>query len=263
MAPAHADLLRLNDDRRLRNARGDEAAALSALTLRSKAYSNLTEPEAAAPSSLSHNVSPGYMRTTGVFADRQQDHAMMPDRPLHSRVVAVVYDGLCTFEFGCAYEIFCLPRPELDRPWYRFEVCAAEAGPLRAAGGLVVQAPHDLGLIEQADSVIVPGWRGPDEAPPLPLLDALARVPERGGRLVSICSGVFVLAATGVLDGRRATTHWRYAETLAQRYPRIRVDPDVLYVDEGSVLTSAGSAAALDLCLHTRSGFHQVVGVRG
>ena len=181
-------------------------------------------------------------------------HADLPrpndDRPLHSRVVAVVYDGLCIFEFGCAYEIFGLPQPGLDRPRYRFEVCAAEAGPLRAAGGLVVQAPHDLGLIEQADSVIVPGWRGPDEAPPLPLLDALARVPERGGRLVSISSGVFVLAATGVLDGRRATTHWRYAETLARRYPRIRVDPDVLYVDDGPVLTSAGGAAALDLCLH-------------
>ena len=97
MAPAHADLLRLNDDRRLRSARGDEAAALSALTLRSKAYSNLTEPEAAAPSSLSRNVSRGYMRTTGVFADRQQDHAMMPDRPLHSRVVAVVFEAFVYF----------------------------------------------------------------------------------------------------------------------------------------------------------------------
>ena len=174
----------------------------------------------------------------------------MPGQPPHSRVVALAYDGLCTFEFGCTYEIFGLPRPELDRPWYRFDVCAAEPGPLHAAGGLAVQAPYDLALVERADTVIVPGWRGETEPPPQPLLDALMRVSERGGRLVSICSGVFVLAATGVLDGKRATTHWRYTEALARRYPDIRVDPDVLYVDEGSVLTSAGSAAGLDLCLH-------------
>ena len=174
----------------------------------------------------------------------------MSDHPPHSTVVALAYDGLCTFEFGCTYEIFGLPRPELDRPWYRFEVCAAEPGLLRAAGALAVRAPYDPDLIEQADTVIVPGWRGPDAPVPRALLEALARVPERGGRLVSICSGVFVLAAAGVLDGRRATTHWRYTGMLARRYPRIEVDPDVLYVDEGRVLTSAGSAAGLDLCLH-------------
>ena len=174
----------------------------------------------------------------------------MSGLPFHSTVVAVAYDGLCTFEFGCTYEVFGLPRPEVNRPWYRFEVCAAEPGRLRAAGGLAVSAPRGLEPIEEADTVIVPGWRGPDEPAPPALLEALGRVTERGGRLVSICSGVFVLAAAGVLDGRRATTHWRYAETLARRYPRIRVDPDVLYVDEGPVLTSAGSAAGLDLCLH-------------
>ena len=174
----------------------------------------------------------------------------MSAHPPHSTVVALAYDDLCTFEFGCTYEIFGLSRPELDRPWYRFEVCAAEPGPLRAAGGLAVRAPHDLDLVKRADTVIVPGWRSPDAPISRPLLDALARVAERGGRLVSICSGVFVLAAAGVLDGRRATTHWRYAEALARRYPRIEVDPDVLYVDEGQVLTSAGSAAGLDLCLH-------------
>ncbi len=174
----------------------------------------------------------------------------MTDTHPHSTVVALVYDGLCTFEFGCAYEIFGLPRPELDRPWYRFEICAVEHGPLRAAGGLTIQAPCNLNLIEQADTVIVPGWRRPD-APVSPLLlAALGRVIERGGRLASICSGAFLLAAAGVLDGRRATTHWRYADALARRFPRIKVDADVLYVDEGRVLTSAGSAAGLDLCLH-------------
>ena len=174
----------------------------------------------------------------------------MTDCPAHSRVVAVAYDGLCTFEFGCVYEIFGLPRPELDRPWYRFAVCAAEEGPLKAAGELSVQAPCDPALIEQADIVVLPGWRHPDAAPPRSLLDALVRVTERGGRVASICSGVFILAEAGLLDGKRATTHWRYAEKLAQRYPRIHVDPDVLYVDEGPILTSAGSAAGLDLCLH-------------
>ena len=149
----------------------------------------------------------------------------MPDLPFHSTVVAVAYDGLCTFEFGCTYEIFGLPRPEVNRPWYRFEVCAAEPGPLRAAGGLAVSAPCDLDLIEQADTVVVPGWRGPDEPAPTALLDALTRVPERGGRLVSICSGVFVLAAAGVLDGRRATTHcamlrrWRGAIRVSGSIP--------------------------------------------
>ena len=174
----------------------------------------------------------------------------MVRHPPHSTVVALVYDGLCTFEFGCAYEIFGLPRPELDRPWYRFETCAAEPGPLRAAGGLTVEAPHRLDLIDQADIVVVPGWRSPEAAAPASLLAALVRVVERGGRLASICSGAFLLAAAGLLDGRRATTHWRYIEELRQCHPRVRVDPDVLYVDEGPVLTSAGSAAGLDLCLH-------------
>ena len=174
----------------------------------------------------------------------------MSAHPPHSTVVALAYDGLCTFEFGCTYEIFGLPRPELDRPWYRFEVCAAEPGPLRAAGGLAVRAPGGLDAIERADTVIVPGWKSPEAPAPPALLAALARTVERGGRLASICSGAFLLAAAGVLDGRRATTHWRYTAALARRYPQIRVDPDVLYVDEGPVLTSAGSAAGLDLCLH-------------
>ena len=168
----------------------------------------------------------------------------------HSTVVALAYDRLCTFEFGCVHEVFGLPRPELERPWYRFRVCAVEPGPLSAAGELAVRAPFDPGLIDEADTVIVPGWRGPEEPVPAAVCAALAGVAERGGRLVSICSGVFVLAAAGVLDGRRVTTHWRYADTLAAMYPRVRVDRNVLFVDDGPVLTSAGSAAGLDLCLH-------------
>jgi AraC family transcriptional activator FtrA len=171
------------------------------------------------------------------------------ETPRHPRVVALAYDGLCTFEFGIAVEMFGLPRPEVP-DWYDFRVCAVERGPLRAAGGLRVQADGGLEALEDAGTIIVPGWRGADAPPPPRLLDALRSAHARGARLLSFCSGVFVLAATGLLDGRRATTHWRYAEALATRHPRIRVEPDVLYVDEGSLLTSAGSAAALDLSLH-------------
>jgi AraC family transcriptional activator FtrA len=166
------------------------------------------------------------------------------------RVVALAYDKLCTFEFGCTVELFALPRPELTVPWYEFAVCAAERGPLRAMGGLRLTVSHGLRLLDRADTIVVPGWRSIEERPPVALLRALERAYRRGARLCSICSGVFVLAAAGVLDGRRATTHWKYAQALACRYPRIRVEPNALYVDEGQVITSAGSAAGLDMLLH-------------
>lgn len=166
------------------------------------------------------------------------------------KVVAVAYDRLCTFEFGCVVELFALPRPELAVKWYEFAVCAAERGPLRAAGGIELSVRHSLRLLEGADTIVIPGWRSADEAPPPALLSALQRARARGARLCSICSGVFVLAAAGVLAGRRATTHWRYTARLAARYPDVVVVPNALYVDEGRVLTSAGSAAGLDMLLH-------------
>lgn len=169
---------------------------------------------------------------------------------MRHRVVALAYDRLCTFEFGCTVELFALPRPELAVPWYEFAVCAVERGPLRAVGGLRLTAAGGLKLLDAADTIVVPGWRSVEERPPAPLLKALERAYRRGARLCSICSGVFVLAAAGVLDGRRATTHWKYAPALASRYPRIRVEPNALYVDEGQVITSAGSAAGLDMLLH-------------
>jgi AraC family transcriptional activator FtrA len=165
-------------------------------------------------------------------------------------VVALAYDRLCTFEFGCTVELFALERPELDVDWYDFAVCAVEPGPIRAAGGITVQAPYAPELLARADTIVIPGWRDADEAPPPQLLDWIRAAHARGARLCSICSGVFVLAAAGVLDGQRATTHWRYAGRLAQRYPRIAVQPDQLYVDNGSVITAAGSAAGLDMLLH-------------
>jgi len=170
--------------------------------------------------------------------------------PTAHRVVALAYDRLATFEFAVAVEIFGLPRPELPVDWYRFSACSYDAGPLRATGGVRLIAGSGLSALRRADTIVIPGWRNPDELPPRPVLSALRRAHDRGARLMSICSGVFVLAATGLLDGKRATTHWRYVEKLRAMYPRIEVEPDVLYVDEGNVLTSAGSAAGIDLCLH-------------
>lgn len=165
-------------------------------------------------------------------------------------VAILAYDGLCTFEFGIAVEIFGLPRPEFDFPWYRHCIVGLDDGPMRAMGGIQVLADAGLERLAEAHTIIVPGWRDRAEAPPERLLSALRDAHARGARLVSICSGVFVLAASGLLDGRRATTHWRYAEELARRFPAIEVDPEVLYVDAGQLISSAGSAAGIDACLH-------------
>src|SRR6185295_7926901 len=138
-------------------------------------------------------------------------------------VAALAYDQLCTFEFGCVVEVFALPRPELDVLWYRFAVCAAERGPIRATGGFTMTTPRSLKLLDTADTIIIPGWRNKDEAPPAPLLRKLRAAYDRGARICSICSGVFVLAAAGLLDGRPATTHWRHAKTLTERHPEVDV----------------------------------------
>jgi AraC family transcriptional activator FtrA len=183
---------------------------------------------------------------------------IMPNALRGPHVVVLAYDGLCTFEFGIAYEVFGLPRPEMGEDWYRYSVCGIEPGPLRAAGGLSVSVDRGLDVLAEADIVIVPGWRSIDADVPADLLAALVRAHARGARLMSLCSGVAVLAATGLLDGQRATTHWRYVEAIAARYPDIRFDADVLYMDEGSLLTAAGSAAGIDLCLHVVRGDHGV-----
>lgn len=165
-------------------------------------------------------------------------------------VVALAYDGLCTFEFGIAVEIFALARPEMGDNWYRFAVAGVEPGELRATGGFRLVVDGGLELLSEAGTIIVPGWRGADVPVPAALCEQLVAAHRRGARILSICSGVFVLAAAGLLDNRRATTHWRYTDLLQQRYPAIQVMPDVLYIDNGDVLTSAGSAAGIDLCLH-------------
>ena len=167
------------------------------------------------------------------------------------RVACLAFEGLAPFELGVAAEVFALARPELDvEQWYEFELCAPQPGPLRVVGGFSVVVPHGLEALERADTVLLPGVPDPHEDPPEPVLAALRAAHARGARMVSICSGAFALAAAGLLDGLRAATHWRYAALLAERFPAVRVDADVLYLDAGSVLTSAGTAAGIDLCLH-------------
>ena len=173
-----------------------------------------------------------------------------PEPPANRLAVVLAYDGLCTFEFGVAVEVFGLPRPEMGPDWYRFGVASLEPGPLRAAGGLRVEVDGGAALLARAGTIIVPGWRGAAEPVPEPLCRALRKAHARGTRVLSLCSGVFVLAAAGLLAGRRATTHWRHLDALRSTHPDIALVPDVLYVDEGSVLTAAGSAAGIDLCLH-------------
>jgi transcriptional regulator GlxA family with amidase domain len=166
-------------------------------------------------------------------------------------VAVVVTDGLSPFEFGVACEVFGYERPELGVPWYRYLVCAPDAGPVTTSTGFTVIAPHGLEALARADTIIVtPPGHGGDQVHDERLLAALARAHGRGKRLLALCTGTFVLAAAGLLDGRRATTHWVHAEALARRYPGIDIDPKVLYVDDGNIHTSAGSAAAIDLCLH-------------
>jgi transcriptional regulator GlxA family with amidase domain len=171
---------------------------------------------------------------------------------LKHRVAIVVADGMGLFELAIPCEVFGQPRERFVEPWYEFRVCAAEPGRTRVSAGFVATTVHGFEDLDWADTVIVPAYPFPQRAglPPAPLVEAVRAAHRRGARVASLCTGAFVLAEAGLLDGRRATTHWMYAGLLAERYPRVTVDPAVLYVDEGDVLTSAGLAAGLDLCLH-------------
>ncbi|WP_052498996.1 helix-turn-helix domain-containing protein [Streptomyces vietnamensis] len=158
-----------------------------------------------------------------------------------------VTDGMLHFELSLAYEVFGSPPDAVAVPWYDVTVCGPS--PARVER-FRLEPDQGLDRLPYADTVIVPGWADVDEEPPAELIDAVRAAHEAGARVASLCTGAFVLAAAGLLDGRRATTHWAHTEALAERYPRVEVDPDVLYVDNGTVLTSAGKAAAMDLCLH-------------
>lgn len=164
-------------------------------------------------------------------------------------MAVIVDDGSNPFELGVMTELFGLRRPELGRPWYEFTLCAAAPSVQMHAGLFTLSGVADLSAADAADTVVVPNRPDPHAEPAAPVLDTIRRAAARGARLVSLCTGAFTLAAAGVLDGRRATTHWRWADSFATRYPAVRLEPDVLFVDDGNVLTAAGSAAALDLGL--------------
>ncbi|MCS3468663.1 AraC family transcriptional activator FtrA [Pseudomonas sp. JUb42] len=164
-------------------------------------------------------------------------------------VVALIYNQLCTFEFGCTVEVFALKRKELGVPWYEFATYPVDEGPITAAGGITIVPTGEV-LLENADTIIVPGWRGVESEVPQKLIEQLQAAHARGARICSICTGAFVLAAAGLLEGQRVTTHWRYTDLLASMYPGLTVQPNELYVDEGNIVTAAGSAAGLDMMLH-------------
>ena len=161
------------------------------------------------------------------------------------RVVALIVNEVVAFDLAIPAQVF---GREPER--YAWALCAVAPGPVPSETGFDVVAPHGLEALASADTVIVPGIGDRAWPPPEAALAALRVTAARGARIASICTGAFVLAAAGLLDGRRATTHWQYAERLARAFPRVTVEPDVLYVDDGDVLTSAGEAAGVDLCLH-------------
>jgi transcriptional regulator GlxA family with amidase domain len=165
-------------------------------------------------------------------------------------VAVAVSQETPVFEVGVACEVFGFDRTAEGLPGYDFAVCAVEPPPIRTSSGFLIDTPYGIERLAEADLIVIPGWRDIREAPPEPLLEALRQAVARGARVMSMCTGAFVLAATGLLDGRRATTHWRDAAALAMKYPNITVDPNVLYIDDGLVLTSAGTASGIDLCLH-------------
>ncbi len=163
-------------------------------------------------------------------------------------VAVLALNGVIAFDLSTPIEVFSRTRLPDGRAAYRVRVCAAT--PQVDAEAFGIRAPWGLDALAEADTIIVPGCADPTAPIPVEILDALRRAADNGTRIASICAGAFILAATGRLDGRRATTHWVAAALLAARHPKVDVDPDVLYVDNGQFLTSAGAAAGLDLCLH-------------
>ncbi|MCW3814750.1 DJ-1/PfpI family protein [Micromonospora sp. DR5-3] len=170
------------------------------------------------------------------------------------RIAVLALDQVVGLDLGTPSQVFGTARTDDFQQLYTVDACAPGGGPVRSTAGFQVLPDHGLELLDAADTVIVPGIHG---GPPLEdgtlapeVTAALRAVHERGARLMSICTGAFVLAAAGLLDGRRATTHWAYAERFRRLHPAVDLDPDVLFIDSGRVLTSAGVAAGLDLCLH-------------
>lgn len=169
-------------------------------------------------------------------------------------VAAVVGTRVAAFELGIACQVFGLDRADDGLPTYDFRVCGARTGRVPTTSGFDVDVPHDLDAVAAADLVVVPAWPDldtrPDPAAAAAVDDAIRSAHDRGAVLLSVCSGAFALAAAGVLDGRRATTHWQFTDRLARFRPRVAIERDVLYVVDGTIVTSAGAAAGVDACLH-------------
>jgi len=166
------------------------------------------------------------------------------------RVAALCLDDVVAFDLAVASAVFSLGYDRGNRRLYEFTACAVGRLPASAADGFGLTGLGGRDQLERADTIVVPGYRDILSAPPRPVIDVLTGALDRGGRVVSICTGAFALGYAGILDGRRATTHWAAATELARRFPDADVDPEALYVDDGVVLTSAGLSAGIDLCLH-------------
>ncbi len=175
-------------------------------------------------------------------------------KPPGRRVAILAVDVVSPFELSVACEVFAIDRTQQGIPAWDAVVCGAADGvtgaSIRTSAGFSLQTPYGLDRVETADLVVLPSWPGRIARPAEPILAALRRAADRGAWLISFCTGAFALGHAGLLDGRRATTHWMYAEEFRQTFPAVRLDPDVLYVVDGPVLTSAGTAAAIDLSLH-------------
>lgn len=163
------------------------------------------------------------------------------------KLAILAYDGLPLFEFGCALEVFALPRPE-HTDWYKTEVVSFHTGELGTSAGMTLKTKQ-VDSLREFDTLIIPGWNTESNKVKLALAEQMVTFAERGKRLVSFCSGAFLLAQLGLLDGKKATTHWRYAKRFQQRFPKVEYVDNVLYTEQGQILCSAGSAAALDLSL--------------
>jgi transcriptional regulator GlxA family with amidase domain len=165
-------------------------------------------------------------------------------------IAVVSFPGISAFHLSVPTLVFGEDRREDGLPDFQFKICAVVPGMLRTSCGLQVNVQHGLECFADAGAIIVPSWQNPLERPPEALLRALREAHEMGTKIVGLCLGAFVLAEAGLLDGRPATTHWLWTERFARRFPKIKVDPKVLYIDDGDIVTSAGTAAGLDCCLH-------------
>jgi transcriptional regulator GlxA family with amidase domain len=165
-------------------------------------------------------------------------------------IAVIAFDGISPFHLSVPCIVFGDDLLKLGVPRYRLLICGERRGRIATMSGFDIEVKHGLGSLKQADTIIVPAWRTPSERPPEPVLRALRQAHDRGSRIVGLCLGTFVLAEAGLLDGRTVSTHWAWADEFERAYPDVTLDRHAIYVDEGDILTSAGTAAAIDCCLH-------------